>query len=570
MVSNYYTLRHIAHDLDRRLSGMILREAFSQERNQLVLMFVPPLFPDNESGTSEFLIISCEPTANYLFLRNAFARAKRNTIAFFPSSAGERVRSVVMHPSDRQITIQLGSSQFLAMQFFGSAANVLRANSDGTVQDAFLRSRESIGKTSLDEPLHSGFVFETPFQIQEQLAKHPTGKLAAALKSTIPTLGSLLVREIFVRTGLESTQNVSELTKHGLADFSQVVSTLLRELKSDPDCRIYYEEEHPAEFSIINLQLYAEHRYERYDSLHEALRRFVGTVRRDRAFVDTRKALLHQLQLELDRTARALENISRDLEQMSRPESYERMGKLLMANLHQLEKGMKSVELDDVFESPPVRLTIPLEAVLTPSRNAERYFEKAKKSRRSAAETAERKKSLQQKEIAIGTLRDLLDDISTKDDLESFVEDQRDHLKEIGIRLDSKTRVKTAPDIPFRVFRISGGFEVWAGKSSANNDLLTMKHAKPNDLWFHARGAGGSHVVLRMGTGKGELSKRAIEEAASIAAYYSKMKNAKTVPVAMTERKYVRKPKGSPVGTVAIEREKILFVEPKLPASPST
>ena len=110
---------------------------------------------------------------------------------------------------------------------------------------------------------------------------------------------------------------------------------------------------------------------------------------------------------------------------------------------------------------------------------------------------------------------------------------------------------------------------MWAGKSSQNNDLLTMKHARPNDLWFHARGSGGSHVVLKSGSGKGEISKRAIEEAASIAAYYSKMKNASTVPVAMTERKYVRKPKGAPPGTVTLEREKVLFVEPRLPEQPA-
>jgi len=95
-----------------------------------------------------------------------------------------------------------------------------------------------------------------------------------------------------------------------------------------------------------------------------------------------------------------------------------------------------------------------------------------------------------------------------------------------------------------------------------------MKHARPNDLWFHARGSGGSHVVLRSGTGKGEISRRAIEEAAAIAAYYSKMRKARTVPVAMTQRKYIRKPKGAPVGTVMIERETVLFVEPALPQPP--
>ena len=124
----------------------------------------------------------------------------------------------------------------------------------------------------------------------------------------------------------------------------------------------------------------------------------------------------------------------------------------------------------------------------------------------------------------------------------------------------------TREHLPFRIFTVDGGFEVWAGKSSKNNDELTMKFAKPNDLWFHARGAAGSHVVLKVNTGKGEPSKKAREQAASIAAYYSKMKNAKQVPVAMTEKKFVRKPKGAAPGSVAVERDKVIFAEPALPA----
>ena len=136
----------------------------------------------------------------------------------------------------------------------------------------------------------------------------------------------------------------------------------------------------------------------------------------------------------------------------------------------------------------------------------------------------------------------------------------------MGYRFPSVKGESQKADIPFRIFTVAGGFQVWAGKSSENNDLLTMKYAKPNDLWFHARGSSGSHVVLRVGTGKGEPARQAIEQAAAIAAYYSKMKTSALVPVAMTERKYVRKPKGASAGTVMIEREKILFVRPTLPA----
>ena len=94
-----------------------------------------------------------------------------------------------------------------------------------------------------------------------------------------------------------------------------------------------------------------------------------------------------------------------------------------------------------------------------------------------------------------------------------------------------------------------------------------MKYAKQEDLWFHARGASGSHVVLKINSGKGEPSKKAIQEAAAIAAFYSHAKNSNTVPVAMTKKKYVRKPKGAAAGSVTLQQEKVVFVSPKLPRS---
>jgi predicted ribosome quality control (RQC) complex YloA/Tae2 family protein len=158
-----------------------------------------------------------------------------------------------------------------------------------------------------------------------------------------------------------------------------------------------------------------------------------------------------------------------------------------------------------------------------------------------------------------------MEEVITADDLHRFAEENRKELSKFGLKTKKSGQLKKEELLPFRLFTVVGGFQVWAGKSGENNDLLSMRHTAKNDLWFHARGVGGSHVVLKIGTGKGEVSKQAIEQAAAIAAYYSKMRNSKLVPVAMSEGKYVRKPKGVPAGTVTLEREKTLFVEPALP-----
>jgi len=117
-----------------------------------------------------------------------------------------------------------------------------------------------------------------------------------------------------------------------------------------------------------------------------------------------------------------------------------------------------------------------------------------------------------------------------------------------------------------RRYVLPGGWEVWVGRNARQNDELTHRWASQRDLWFHARGCEGSHTVLRVASGKGEPTREVIEQVAAIAAFHSKARNSKLVPVAYTERRHVRKPRGAPVGTASIQREKVIFVEPREPA----
>lgn len=110
------------------------------------------------------------------------------------------------------------------------------------------------------------------------------------------------------------------------------------------------------------------------------------------------------------------------------------------------------------------------------------------------------------------------------------------------------------------------GFEALAGKTDADNDLLSLQIANANDLWFHVRGLPGSHVILRHPDGKAPDS-ATIKQAAAIAAWHSKARNAGTVPVCYTEARHVGKPRGTKPGSVTIKREKIIKVRPTRPIS---
>jgi predicted ribosome quality control (RQC) complex YloA/Tae2 family protein len=117
----------------------------------------------------------------------------------------------------------------------------------------------------------------------------------------------------------------------------------------------------------------------------------------------------------------------------------------------------------------------------------------------------------------------------------------------------------------FRIFQLPEGFKVWVGKNSIANDLLTMKYAKQNDLWFHVSGTSGSHTVLKTPDDISDIPKEIIKTAASICAYYSKAKNAKSVKVTYTQAKNVQKYRGAKSGSVIIKGEKTIKVVPRIP-----
>ncbi|MFH1985539.1 MAG: NFACT RNA binding domain-containing protein [Pseudomonadota bacterium] len=121
-----------------------------------------------------------------------------------------------------------------------------------------------------------------------------------------------------------------------------------------------------------------------------------------------------------------------------------------------------------------------------------------------------------------------------------------------------------APGLGIRTYPIGDGWEVWVGRTDADNDYLSIKLARPDDYWFHVRGMPGSHVLLRARSGL-EPGRAVLTAAAAIAAYYSKARNGGVTPVACTRARYVTKPRGAKPGTVHIRKETVLKVRPELP-----
>ena len=276
---------------------------------------------------------------------------------------------------------------------------------------------------------------------------------------------------------------------------------------------------------------------------------------RNKMFIHARQLLVRELR-QVQRTVKALE---RDFDEVASADELTKKGNIILANLKDIMPGLTCVELPDSFSSSDVdRVTIDLDRYLSPSENAARFLKKARK--------LEKRRSVLPKRLRLARgreqlLKDLISELhaTTADVLPEGTK------KWMTERELSSPQKKSERDSPRpRRYKTTSGWTVWVGRNQSENDLLTHRKAAQEDLWFHASGYSGSHVVLRREGRKDEPSVRTVKEVAAVAAYWSKGRSAKKVPVVYTQIKYVSKPRGGAPGLAVLKREKTVIVSPKL------
>jgi predicted ribosome quality control (RQC) complex YloA/Tae2 family protein len=547
MLTNYHTLRYVASTLHSILPGTTVSQLYSQERDELTVTF--------SGGSVHNLIVSCRADSNICYLHRSIARARRNTVDVLPACQGALVSGVTILPADRIIHIALSGSRILVLQFFGVKANVFLVNDVGVIEDSFRTPREYRGKEYTTRAGEGVYDFT---RLASSTGIQGTGLLAAVLKNLYPSLGATLIHEALFRSNLDISTNASTVDRALCHTVANNLQRILEET-GHPLPRIYLTDEgEPALFSIVPLRFAEQYEERCFDDIHEAIRFFLSRRRKANAFTAEQAEIRTTIEQRVEKAQRAIAAAERDLHESNRAEEYEQAGAALLSNPQNFPRGTCTVEL----QSPGGMISIPLDPSLSQTQNAQQYFSRAKRARLSRKQAEGRIIGLRRTLATANYLFPLLEAVNTRGELKTLMSTHLDQFAVFGFGANNEEQ----KHLPFRIFTVDGGFEVWAGKNSVSNDLLTMRHAKPNDLWFHARGSSGSHVILKIGTAKGTPGKRAKEQAAGIAAYYSRMRHARTVPVAMTERKYVRKPKGAPPGTVVLDREQTIFADPVLPS----
>jgi len=288
--------------------------------------------------------------------------------------------------------------------------------------------------------------------------------------------------------------------------------------------------------------------------LSAAVERHYLAAEAERRLAEARRRLREPLRAALARGRRALERLEEEAARVPAAESDRRLGDLLKANLHAVARGARSVEVTEWTEEGPRQVAVPLDPALSPRQNMERHYRHFRRIAESAARVAARTAEVSARQAAVAALLAELDGAPA--DALARLEREARKLSAGPRPLQKSRRQRDEPAPPYRSFRSLAGRPILVGRGASENDELTRRVARGNDLWLHAVGRTGAHVVVRLGAAPPD--QETLLDAAHLAVHFSDARGDPQVEVAATRVKHVKKPKGAAPGAVTYSQEKVL------------
>ena len=252
-----------------------------------------------------------------------------------------------------------------------------------------------------------------------------------------------------------------------------------------------------------------------------------------------------------------LRALQEDLQKAERYREYGRYGELIKSALHDLHKGQETATLTDYFDPELPTLTLPLDPAKDPVRNMEDYFRKHHKYLGAQEHLVPRIETQQQK---IQKLEEQLTQIEQGIIEPAFLPKATKKLQPPPAPRPSK--VRPAPAQGYRTYMSADGISILVGKTAKDNDHLTFKVGNPDDLWLHARGTPGSHVIVRLEKDQ-TVPHETLKDAATLTLWFSDLRKSGKGEAIYTLRKFVKKAKGQKPGAVHVTRDKSIWIELK-------
>jgi len=526
MYNSYFFLNRFLTEIIPQIQGKFLISVHSQEKD----IFHITIGDSLHSEDNIVLEFSTVPNAPSLLKRKYFKPAGKNLIYFFKDYFPQQIQDIKIARGERDILLLL-SSGYVIISLKGSKSNLYYVDSELTLSGK--KSDENFSFFSQNEELTFISIEET-----KELPPKESYANATEVKKLLPFLGTDFIKEV---------QSLPEPVLR---------STIMSKIRSIfVDKIVMVKDGLSGKLTLLPESFKTDcERIRIFDTAVQALQEYVSSIRKMDSEIQIRKRVETRIRKDYQFFLQKKENLLTLLASESKAELYDQFANLIMINRDNILKGVDSLTVPNLFDGEKI-VVIKLKSDFSVNENVEFYFKKAR-GERLKFETAS--KSLVQVNQKILDLESRINLFENMD-----LNDLRNYEKGLPPERNFGTGA-SKEELKARRFTIDEKWEVLVGKDSENNDFLTTKVAKQTDYWFHARGSSGSHTILRF-SGKEKPPREIIKKVAQLAAFYSKAKNSKLVPVCFTQKKYVVKRKGMNPGQVSLLREEVVMVPPIIP-----
>ncbi len=496
---------------------------------------------------------------------------------------GGIIKDIKQLQSDRIIQFELISlnemkdaeKKYLIAEIMGRHSNLILVDHQRNVIDSLKHVNPLMSK----RPMGPGYVYSVPFEEKTNIEtidkniinkiKNNEGKITSYLLKEIGGFSKHVSSEILYKARIDQDKLSQDLSETELDSIYRELLRLQDEVKNNTAPHAYQNTKGKIEISNIHLSHLKDFGYQEIalpsykiedgeDFIYSSLV-FDFFDKKGKNDILIQKiasitALIHQI---IDKENKRIKNLEKDIKQAEKHDKYKLYGELCMANFHLMEKGMKTVRVLNYYDN--TEIDIPLKYDKTPSENAESFFKRYQKMKKTLLYADEQILIAKDK---IEHLESVISSLEQTEDIEDFNAIQSELIAEsiIKEKLGQGKRKKADKKLPPREFTSPNGFTVKVGRNNLQNDELTLKTASKNHIWLHTKIIPSSHVIL---CGKfEEVEDEDILFAASICAKYSKAKHSENVPIDLTEVKHVSKTKGAKPGKVIYVDYKTVYVNP--------
>ncbi len=440
----------------------------------------------------------------------------------------------------------------LIVEIMGKHSNIIFCTEDGRIIDSIKHVSAQMSSVREVLPGREYFIPDTmhkadPLNVSEKefssLITEKPVPLAKAIYTSFTGISPVTAEEICYLAGMDSSIPAKEYPEDVLLHLYNQFQIYLSDVKADNfSPAIYYDGREPKEFSALPLSHFSGYTRKEYSSISEVLETYYSTRSRITRIRQKSADLRHVVQTALERNRKKYDLQLRQLRDTENRDKYKIYGELINTYGYGVEEGAKKLDALNYYTNEMV--SIPLDPARTPQENAQRYFAKYNKQKRTFEALSELSEETKEEITYLESVQTALDIALTEDDLSGIKEE----LTEAGYIRRKFTRKKAKIKNTPLHYISSDGYHIYVGKNNLQNDELTFSFAAGNDWWFHAKQAPGSHVIVK--TNGEELPDRTFEEAGKLAAYYSSMRGSDKVEIDYVEKKHVKKPKGAKPGFV--------------------